>query len=80
MLKTFKSRDWNDKKETIKKWTEQQQLIDEMKKEITILKKEMHNQKVELEEKKWNNKIFAKLFEKGIIDSDWNLIYIQIYN
>ena len=58
----------------IKKWPEQQQLIDEMRKEITSLKSEIHNQRGELEEKKVNNEILAELFEKGIIDSDGNLL------
>ena len=74
MLNAFKRRDWHDKKEKIKKWPEQQQLIDEMRKKITSLKTEIHNQRAELEEKKSNNEILAELFEKGIIDSDGNLL------
>ena len=61
-------------KEMLESWPSQQRLLEDMKKEINRLNQEIKHQKNDIEKNDKNNEILGVLFEKGIIDSEGNLL------
>ena len=74
MLNTEAREAWRIKKEMLEIWPSQQRLLEDMKKEINRLNQEIHHQKNDIEKNDKNNEILGILFEKGIIDSEGNLL------
>ena len=74
MLNTKKRTEWRAKKEILKQWSKEQELMDAMKEEIADLRLEVQKQKDETFLYEKNNAILGDLFEKRIIDKDGNLL------
>ena len=74
MLNTEAREAWRVKNEMLENWPSQQKLFEDMKKEINRLNQEIQHQKNGIEKNDKNNEILGVLFEKGIIDSEGNLL------
>ena len=62
------------KKQIINEWPGQQELLEDMRQEISQLNSKLKQQDRKLKEEEKNSNILTHLFDKGIIDQDGNLL------
>ena len=74
MLNTQKRNDLRMKKQIIKERPGQQELLEDMRQEISQLNSKLKQQDENFKEEKKNSNILAHLFDKGIIDQEGNLL------
>ena len=74
MLNTQRRDDWRAKKEMINEWPKQRDLINNMRNEIEKLQDKLSEHEDLIADKDKNQEILSRLFDKGIIDEDGNLL------